>query len=62
MADDVNYELLLNPQTSELIPGYVPGSLRPVLTYSQSNLFDEVKSNPISFDVDDSLSFLGMPS
>lgn len=62
MADDVNYELLLNPQTSELIPGYVPGSLRPVLTYSQSNLFNEVKSNPISFDVDDLLSFLGMPS
>ena len=62
MADDVTYQMLLNPQNSELIPGYVPGSLRAVLSYSPSSFFNEQKITPISFDVDDLLSFFGMPA
>lgn len=62
MADESTYELLLNPQNSELIPGYVPSSLRAVLTYSENGSFKEQKSSPISFDVNDLLSYFGMPA
>lgn len=61
MASDVDYTMLLNPQSSELIPGYVPGSLRAVLDYSPSGTFKEQKCSPISYSVDDLMSFFGMP-
>ena len=59
MADDYNYTMLLNPQSSQLIPGYIGGSLRPVLSYSPTGTFKEQKMNPISYDVNDLLSFFG---
>lgn len=59
MADDDSYSMLLNPQSSELIPGYIGGSLRPVLSYSPTGTFKEQKMNPINYDVDDLLSFFG---
>ena len=62
MADDYNYEMLLNPQGSELIPGYIPGSARAVLSYSPTGTFKEQKSNPICYDVDGLLSLFGMPA
>lgn len=59
MANDSKYTMLLNPQSSELIPGYIGGSLRPVLSYSPTGTFKEQKMNPINYDVDDLLSFFG---
>lgn len=61
MADDYTYSMLLNPQGTELIPGYVGGSIRPVLSYSPTGTFKETKMTPIRFDVEDLLSFFGMP-
>ena len=61
LIDDVNYMVYLNPQNSELIPGYVSGSLRPVLSYSPSGTFKERHGNPIRFDVEDLASYFGIP-
>ena len=59
MANESNHTMLLNPQSSQLIPGYIGGSLRPVLSYSPTGTFKEQKMNPIRYDVNDLLSFFG---